>query len=79
MTIWLEIDPNVVKPGWMPMVILLLLGAAMVFLYRSMRRQFGKINLPSDRSPGAGPSRDADVAGPDARPDNPSTHTGSPG
>lgn len=78
MTIWLEIDPNVVKPGWMPLVILLLLGAAMVFLYRSMRRQFGKINLPSDR-PGAEPSRDADAAGPDARPDSPSSHTGRSG
>ena len=78
MTTWLEIDPNVVKPGWMPMVIVLLLAVAMVFLYRSMRHQFGKINLPSDRRPDPepGPSPDADPAGPKQRPDS---HTSNPG
>jgi hypothetical protein len=41
--ILLEVDPNVVKPGWMPLLITLLLLGAMVFLYLSMRKQFRKI------------------------------------
>lgn len=44
--IFLDIDPNVVKPGWTPLIIILVLGAVMVLLYRSMRRQFGKIQMP---------------------------------
>ncbi|MET0694470.1 MAG: hypothetical protein ABWX96_09225 [Propionibacteriaceae bacterium] len=44
----LDIDPNVVKPGWTPLIILILLAIVMVFLYFSMRKQFRKINVPSD-------------------------------
>jgi len=44
----LEIDPNLVKPGWTPLIILIILGVVMVFLYLSMRRQFRKINVPGD-------------------------------
>ncbi|MBA8794545.1 hypothetical protein FHX74_002164 [Friedmanniella endophytica] len=53
-----DIDPNVVKPGWTPFIITLVLAAVMVVLYRSMRRQFRRIgDLPSDeetygRAPG---------------------------
>ena len=46
--ILLEVDPNWVKPGWMLLVTILLLAAAMVFLYRSMRKQFRKIHVPED-------------------------------
>ncbi|MFP5282865.1 MAG: hypothetical protein ACLGIF_05375 [Actinomycetes bacterium] len=46
--IWLEVDPNLVRPGWMPLLIILLLGVVMVFLYLSMRKQFRKINLPDE-------------------------------
>jgi hypothetical protein len=46
--ILLEVDPNVVKPGWMPLLITLLLLGAMVFLYLSMRKQFRKIRTPED-------------------------------
>ena len=42
----LDIDPNVVKPGWTPLIILIVLAIAMVFLFLSMRRQFRKINVP---------------------------------
>lgn len=42
----LELDPNVVKPGWIPLVITILLLAAIAFLYRSMRKQLGKIEAP---------------------------------
>ena len=46
--ILLEVDPNVVKPGWTPLLVTLLLLGAMVFLYLSMRRQFRKIRTPED-------------------------------
>jgi hypothetical protein len=46
--ILLEVDPNVVKPGWTPLLVTLLLLAAMVFLYLSMRKQFRKIRTPED-------------------------------
>jgi hypothetical protein len=44
----LDIDPSLVKPGWTPLVITILLGVAMVFLFLSMRRQFRKIRAAQD-------------------------------
>jgi hypothetical protein len=44
--ILLELDPDVVKPGWTPLIITVLLGIAVVLLYLSMRRQFRKISVP---------------------------------
>ena len=58
----LAIDPNVVKPGWTPLIIIVVLAAVMVFLYRSMRHQFSKIQVP----PAGGPRADGgagDTAG----------------
>jgi hypothetical protein len=46
--ILLDVDPNVVKPGWTPLLVVLLLGIVMVFLYLSMRKQFRKIHVPED-------------------------------
>jgi hypothetical protein len=46
--ILLEVDPNVVNPGWTPLLVTLLLLGAMVFLYLSMRKQFRKIRTPED-------------------------------
>ena len=46
--ILLDVDPNIVKPGWTPLFVVLLLAAAMVFLYFSMRKQFRKIRTPDD-------------------------------
>lgn len=78
----LDIDPNVVKPGWTPLIITLLLAGAMVLLFRSMRRQFGKINVPEGRSGAA--TRGSGVAstdaggtstGPGESPDLPFPHT----
>ena len=71
----LEIDPNVVKPGWTPLIITLLLAGAMVLLFRSMRRQFGKINVPE--GPSGVATRDAGMASPEPAesPDLPFPHT----
>jgi hypothetical protein len=44
----LDVDPNIVRPGLTPLFITLLLAAAMVFLYLSMRKQFRKIRTPDD-------------------------------
>jgi hypothetical protein len=63
--IFLELDPDVVKPGWTPLIITALLGIVMVFLFLSMRKQFRKINIPREKvdeqpsapeDPSAGPS-----------------------
>ncbi|HEY5820580.1 MAG TPA: hypothetical protein VIT20_01300 [Propionibacteriaceae bacterium] len=40
----LDIDPNVVKPGWTPLLITIGIAGAMVLLFFSMRRQFRKID-----------------------------------
>ena len=46
--IFLELDPNVVKPGWTALIVTVLLTVALVLLYLSMRRQFRKINIPQE-------------------------------
>lgn len=46
----LDLDPNVVKPGWTPLIITLLLAVALVLLYKSMRRQFRKITIDRDET-----------------------------
>ncbi|MCW2802975.1 MAG: hypothetical protein JWN06_1192 [Propionibacteriaceae bacterium] len=59
----LEIDPNVVKPGWTPLIITIVLAAVMVFLFLSMRHQFRKISVPDDRTPTDAPSSATPSAG----------------
>lgn len=39
-----DVDPNVVKPGWTPLIITIVLALAMVGLFISMRRQFRRID-----------------------------------
>lgn len=57
--ILLELDPSVIRPGWTPLLITLLLGVVIVLLFFSMRRQFHKIDLPH-----AGERRDEDHPAP---------------
>ena len=56
MSIVLEIDPNVVKPGWTPLLILIGLALVMALLFRSMKRQFRRVhtNFPEEVGPDAG-------------------------
>ena len=49
--IWLELDPNVVKPGWTPLIITVLLGVVVVLLVANMRKQLRKINIPPADEP----------------------------
>ena len=41
----LDLDPNVVKPGWTPLLITIVLAAVMVLLFFSLRRQFRRIDV----------------------------------
>jgi len=52
----LDLDPNIVKPGWTPLIITIALGAAIVLLYFSLRKQFRKIEktFPMPEPPSAG-------------------------
>jgi hypothetical protein len=40
----LDLDPNVIKPGWTPLLITVGLALVMVLLFRSMRRQFRRVD-----------------------------------
>ncbi len=51
----LDLDPNVVKPGWTPLLITLGIAIAMVFLFLSMRRQFRRIDVSRFDAVGADP------------------------
>ncbi|WP_133626578.1 hypothetical protein [Enemella evansiae] len=44
----LDIDPNSVVAGWIPLVLILVLGGASALLFRSMRRQMRKIDIPEE-------------------------------
>jgi hypothetical protein len=62
--ILLELDPDVVKPGWTPLIITVLLGIVVVLLFFSMRRQFRKISIPreddvEEAPPPIAPTKDA--------------------
>lgn len=49
----LELDPNIVKPGWTPFLITIGLAAVMYLLFRSMRRQFRRVDANYDVQPPA--------------------------
>lgn len=61
MIILLELDPNIVKPGWTPLLVTIGIALAMVLLFRSMRRQFRRVdeNFPE---PPTGAATDPDAA-----------------
>ena len=60
----LEVDPNLVRPGWTPLLVIVLLGIVLFFLGRSMLKQFGRIDVPADH-PGD-PATGGDAASSDA-------------
>ena len=76
MTAILEFDPNWVRPGWTPLLVVAALAVVLVFLFFSMRRQLRKIDIPGDprgeRDPDEGP---ADPASP---PEQPTRHSRRP-
>lgn len=50
MLVLLGIDPDLVRPGWTPLLIIVVLGIALFFLGRSMLKQFRKIDVPADHT-----------------------------
>lgn len=62
MLVLLDLDPNVVKPGWIPLVITIGLGVIIALLFVSMRKQFRNIDV-SQSQPGVS---DPQAAGPRA-------------
>ncbi len=70
----LELDPNIVKPGWTPLLITIGIALVMVLLYRSMRRQFRRVddNFPEPEAPvGADPVEEAADPDEQGAPDRP--------
>lgn len=59
----LEVDPNLVRPGWTPLVVVVLLGIVLFLLGRSMLKQFGRIDVPADHA--ADPATGSDATGTD--------------
>lgn len=43
----LEIDPDSVRAGWLPLLIVVGIGIVVGLLYWSMRHEIKKINVPS--------------------------------
>ena len=41
-----------VRPGWIPLLIVLALGVFLAFLFFSLRKQLGRIDIPEDDGPG---------------------------
>jgi hypothetical protein len=48
----LDLDPNIVKPGWIPLLITIALAAVMVLLFFSLRKQFRRIDTHFPAQPG---------------------------
>lgn len=73
MNILFELDPNVVKPGWTPLLILIGLALVMVLLFRSMKRQFARVdtNFPEAALP------DRPGSAPDSPPGDPAEQPGT--
>ena len=67
LAILLELDPNVVKPGWTPLLILIGMALVMALLFRSMKRQFRRVhdNFP-DAADADGPPGTGGAGGPQA-------------
>jgi hypothetical protein len=61
--ILVDLDPNVVKPGWTALIVVVLLCIAVVLLYLSMRRQLRKINLPGSETDQTPPASSEPTAG----------------
>ncbi len=38
-----------VRPGWIPLLIVLAIGAFIVFLFFSLKKQLGRIDIPEDQ------------------------------
>ena len=58
----LDMDPNVVKPGWIPLLITIALAAVMVLLFFSLRKQFRRIDVSQSQAAAVDPEAAAPKA-----------------
>ena len=72
----LEVDPNLVRPGWTPLVVVVLLGIVLFLLGRSMLKQFGRIDVPADHE--ADPATGSDATGTDTTGSDTTASDGEP-
>jgi hypothetical protein len=61
--LFLDVDPSLVKPGWTPLIITILLAAAIALLMISMRRQIRRINAPSRSELDGSPTTETPATG----------------
>lgn len=72
-----EIDPNVAKPGWVALLIVLALGVATFLLWRSMGKQLKRIDVDRDGADDPAPSGDPASPGGSQSPDGDAAPTTS--
>jgi len=58
----LDLDPNIVKPGWTPLLITIGLAAVMVLLFFSLRKQFRRIDVSQSQPGVSDPEAEKDAA-----------------
>ncbi len=69
-----EIDPNTVRPGWVALLIILALGAAVALLMKNMSKQLKRIDIDPTDGPDTPKAGTADDPAPsDDRPTEPSS------
>jgi hypothetical protein len=69
-----EIDPNTVRPGWVALLIILALGAAVALLMKNMSKQLKRIDIDPTDGPDTPKAGTADDPAPsDAQPTDPSS------
>ncbi len=56
-------DPDTVTPGTIGFVITLLLGVAVFLLYRSLKKQLGRVQVPHAREGAGEPSEELEPVG----------------
>ena len=57
-----------VRPGWIPLIIVLLLGAFIAFLFFSMRKQLNRIDIPEGGVPTNPGETNGDAGPPPSQP-----------
>jgi hypothetical protein len=62
-------NPNDVVGGWVAFVVVLAMGAAVVFLYFSLKKQLGKVNFEEEPNPSQAPGETSNGERPADRPD----------
>ena len=77
----LDLDPNVVRPGWTALIVTVVLAVAVVLLYLSLRKQMRRINVPyadAESGPDAGSTPATEPPTDDTAVDESTTETDVP-